>query len=437
MNSVTSPDDASAPNLEIDIFDITNNVVTIAIASDEGTEFTLNSLKIGDNTIDHSDVVITGQISAYATFTYAVPDGPITGTVSFSINGTDVSNNAATITQADHNEILNVTSLPVSVTLRSLDVKPGYRTSLSTVHFNVTFSVPVSGFIPDDIKISGSVNNFSPVVSNFRGSGISYTFEVQREGADGNITVGIPANTIQNNTASEYITVTIDNTIPVFSSASFINERTIRLYFSEPVKNNFIAASDFIITNIANVSVISIDKRIYASTIAGNGTRGDTVGERSSATFDGLNDTIVLPDGDLLVLDRGNNKIKRVNSTHVSTAFDLGDTNIGHPNSFARGQDGLIYFTTPMGVYKLLPNELIRTVLTVDNPNGIDVGFDGLLYVSVNNSRDAAVINPNDGSFTELFPTHDDRSVSVGIATLPNGSSYVSVTGFSSVGPYQ
>ena len=208
--------------------------------------------------------------------------------------------------------------------------------------------------------------------------------------------------------------------------------------FSEPVKNNFVSPSDFVITNTnSSVSVSNIELKISVSTIAGNGTDDDIDGLLANARFDGLNDTIALPNGDLLVLDSGNKKIKRVNSTHVSTVFDLNNTIIGVPSSFTRDQDGSIYVTSPSGIYKILPDGSISTIPTITPPSGgIDIGLNGSLYVSVNNSRDSHEINPNDGSFIEIFNFEDrfGRRGPVDIAKIPGGTVYVSLPTLTVVG---
>ena len=357
-NSATVTPRVSGPILSIATFNVTDRIVVITIDSNETTTFILNSLTIGSDIIAPANVSTTSQNSSSVTYTYIVSDPTILGLTKFNITAGDAINRT-TITEIDYHESLHVLRPSATTTLHSFDVKPGYPTSLSTLRYSVTFNASVTGFTASNIFISGTANKSNPEVSNFIGSGTFYTFEVQRGETDGNVTVGIPKNTALNNIASEYITVTIDTTRPT-PTISLINETTIRLTFSEPVKNNFVNASDFVISNATDsVSGSNVDMRVDVSTLAGDGTRGDTVGKLASATFDRLNDTLVLPNGTILVLDRDNYKIKRVNSTHVGTVFDLNNTIIGTPNSIAQDQTGSIYVTSSAGIFKIFPDGVI------------------------------------------------------------------------------
>ena len=206
--------DTYGPNLSVTEVNITNDILTITITSNETTAFTLDVLRIDNGTDVSADAVLVGNNTNLATFTYNVRNTPISGNVTFNITGTDIFNNPTTIEQIEYIENLNVTRPFISTTLRSLDAKPGYHTSLSTLNYSVTFNASVTGFNASSIIISGSANNSKPEISNFEGSGASYTFEVQRGKTDGNVTVGIPYGAIsmgtRENNASNNITVSID-----------------------------------------------------------------------------------------------------------------------------------------------------------------------------------------------------------------------------------
>ena len=55
----------------------------------------------------------------------------------------------------------------------------------------INFTRPLTGFTADDITLVGSVNGSDPEVSNFTGSGASYSFNVERGASDGTIDITI------------------------------------------------------------------------------------------------------------------------------------------------------------------------------------------------------------------------------------------------------
>ena len=59
----------------------------------------------------------------------------------------------------------------------------------SSLPITVNFSRPMTDFTADDIVLTGSVNSKDPQISNFTGSGASYSFNVERGASDGGVTI--------------------------------------------------------------------------------------------------------------------------------------------------------------------------------------------------------------------------------------------------------
>ena len=71
------------------------------------------------------------------------------------------------------------------------DAPNGGTHNSDTISYTATFSEDVTGFVVSDIAVSGTVSGGTPTVSNFAGSGITYTFEVAAT-SGGTVTVSVP-----------------------------------------------------------------------------------------------------------------------------------------------------------------------------------------------------------------------------------------------------
>jgi hypothetical protein len=112
-------------------------------------------------------------------FGSALPSGTYTTYVTAQLNGQDVSANSPTIA-------FTVDSSAPSVAITSTGNTNGGSTSTAPIGYTVTFSESVTGFTAGDLNVSnGSVSNFS-------GSGSTYTFDVTPASA-GAVTVDVPA----------------------------------------------------------------------------------------------------------------------------------------------------------------------------------------------------------------------------------------------------
>ena len=111
---------------------------------------------------------------------------------------------------------LTITSEPGAVT----------HTNSLTVSYMVEFDMDVVGFIEGDIMVEGSANNGNPETSNFvTVDDATYTFDVERDGSDGNVIVSIPENRATDmagnqNVASDRLEITFDTVSPTLMFAS-------------------------------------------------------------------------------------------------------------------------------------------------------------------------------------------------------------------------
>ena len=111
-----------------------------------------------------------------------------------------------------------------SVIITSSTAGNGETTGYGTISYTATFSEDVTGFETFDISASGDAGLNTPAVSNFAGSGTSYTFDIQAT-SDGSISVLIPQNAADSvasigSTVSDTYTVTVNTTAPTVSSVS-------------------------------------------------------------------------------------------------------------------------------------------------------------------------------------------------------------------------
>ena len=102
-----------------------------------------------------------------------------------------ITANSTHILVADgDNHRVQVFDFTPTVVITTITPHGGTHTS-DTVPYTVTFSEEVFGFVVDDIVISGTASNDMPTISNFAGSGATYTFDVETT-RDGTVTVSIP-----------------------------------------------------------------------------------------------------------------------------------------------------------------------------------------------------------------------------------------------------
>ncbi|MDP6945301.1 MAG: hypothetical protein QF464_14230, partial [Myxococcota bacterium] len=147
---------------------------------------------------------------------------------------------------------------------------------------------------------------------------------------------------------------------------------------------------------------------VQVSTVAGGSARGMADGNGSSARFHTPVAVAVLPDGDLLVADQGNNRIRRVTpggavSTWVGGRYGYGvgrgtDAALGFVTGLAVATDGMVYVSdrTVPGVLSVNPDGFVTPITGAgegggtgnasgshfSGPAGLAVTADGTLLVA-------------------------------------------------------
>ena len=186
-----------------------------AVTGFDATDITLT----GSANEDHPSVSNFVDNGDNKTYTFEVAKGSSDGSVTVSI-AADVaydpagnSNNATAYT-------LTIDTTRPAVEIKSTSGDNGNAVNAETLSYTVEFSEAVTGFVVDDITLTGTVNDRHPMVSNFVDNGDSetYTFEVARGNSDGIVIVsiaeGVAYDSARNiNNATAY-TLTIDTVAP-------------------------------------------------------------------------------------------------------------------------------------------------------------------------------------------------------------------------------
>jgi RNA 3'-terminal phosphate cyclase len=200
--------------------------------------------------LDVNDIVVTngtitnfGGSGAIYTFTVTpIADGMVTVDLAANV-AEDVAGNGNTAANQ-----LNRTADLIAPTVSLTSVAPGEVNGLFSV--TATFSESVSNFVATDVVVTGGA------LSNFTGSGSSYSFDITPTG-NGTVTVNVPANVAQdiannNNTAATPLTRMADIVSPsvILTSAPAANINTtfsVTATFNEPVIN--FVAGDLTVVN--------------------------------------------------------------------------------------------------------------------------------------------------------------------------------------------
>jgi len=259
------------------------------------------------------NATISGFSGSGTTYSFSVtPSGQ--GAVSVSIGSGVCQDAAGNMNQASAPFQFTYDTIQPSVTISSL-VSSGGFVSAGPVSMTATFSEPVTGFTSQDL----SLGNCS--LSNFSGSGTTYTFDLLPAN-DGEVTVLIPAGVCQDsagntNTASGSYSFTMDSLAPsvVLSSLTVLNGGSVSTgpvsmaaTFSEAVTG--FTSEDITVTN-GSVSSFSGSGGSYLFSVApsseglvsvliGSGVCQDSAGNNNAAsstfsfTFDSVAPTVTI-----------------------------------------------------------------------------------------------------------------------------------------------
>ncbi|RYE20461.1 MAG: T9SS type A sorting domain-containing protein, partial [Sphingobacteriales bacterium] len=251
-------------------------------------------LTLETGTTDRTINYISGSGTSTLSFSYTVQAGDIssdldyTSTTALTLNGgtiSDGSGNNAVLTLSTPgaanslgaNKAIVIDGVRPTVTISSTSAS---TTSISPIPVTVTFSESVTGFVAGDLTVvNGNVSDFS-------GSGTSYTFNVTPL-ANGTVTVNIPANVAQDaasnlNTAATQLSrtftaATIASITRLSPSPTAATSVSYRIVFSTSVTG--ITTSNFSITtsglsgaSISSVSGSGATYTLTANTGTGSGT---------------------------------------------------------------------------------------------------------------------------------------------------------------------
>ena len=241
--TITSDRTAPSPTITSSASNPTNQTsIPITVTFNENvTGFVATDVVVGNGTAS-GFTAVNGS-----TYTFNVAPTS-SGTVTVDIAGgvaTDTAGNSNTA--ATQFTIVADLGAP-SVTLSTTATSP---TKLSPIPFTATFSEAVTGFAAGDITVTNGT------VSNFQGSGTTYTFDVTPT-ADGDVTVSIAANVANDasnngNLAATPLTLTSDTTAPTATVSTTASDPTstnpipFTVTFSEAVTG--FTAGDLLVTN--------------------------------------------------------------------------------------------------------------------------------------------------------------------------------------------
>ncbi len=219
--------DATPPTVTgASVFDTDTIVLTISEPLDESggaaSDFTISGVA---STSSVSSINIAGStITLNLDDSITDADNP---TISYTETGgiEDLAENrlANFADQIATNDLDTTRPVP-TLTITS---EPGStHTNSPTVSYMVEFDMDVVGFIEGDIMVEGLANNGNPETSNFvTVDDATYTFDVERDGSDGNVIVSIPENRATDlagnqNIASSRLEITFDTIPPTATLAS-------------------------------------------------------------------------------------------------------------------------------------------------------------------------------------------------------------------------
>ena len=182
----------------------TNNTsITVSGTAPAGSLVTIYIIGVGGTTTATSNGTFSFTILEQA------PNGTFPSSATAQLPGQAVS-------ERSNINYFTVDTVRPTVSIASAGNSNGGSTATSPIGFSVSFSEAVTGFVAGDLTVSNGT------VSNFAGSGASYTFNVTPAG-NGAVTVNVPANVAQDvatngNTAATPYSLTYTGAAPTATS---------------------------------------------------------------------------------------------------------------------------------------------------------------------------------------------------------------------------
>ncbi|MEG4096285.1 Ig-like domain-containing protein, partial [Microcoleus sp. Pol8_D1] len=286
---LTRSNDATAPTVALTSASPTTTnapFLVTATFSESVTGFIASDVNLTNSTISN----FTGSGTTYNFTVTPNADGPVTVDVP-AATATDIGgNNNTAATQ------LTRTNDATAPTVALTSASP--TTINAPFLVTATFSESVTGFIASDVNLTNST------ISNFTGSGTTYTFDVTPN-ADGPVTVDVPAAAAtdiggNNNTAATQLTRTADITVPTVvltsTSPTTLNAPfSVTATFSEDV-----TGFDNTDINVANATVgnfVPVNATTYTFDVTPTGDGAVTVDVLAATATDtfGNNNTAAIP----------------------------------------------------------------------------------------------------------------------------------------------
>ena len=278
----------------------TSPIPVTATFSESVTGFSLTDITVTNGTAAN----LSGSGSVYTFNVYPFVNGSVTATITSS-TVTDAGGNANTASSA-----LAVTfnSAAPTVTMTS---STNSATSTSPVPVTVTFSAAVTGFIAADVTLANAS------ISNFAGSGTTYTFDATPS-TQGAVTIDISSGMATNtagsgNLAAAQLVRTYDTTSPTVAITSTVSSTAtnqtpfpMTVTFSEAVTNFIVTdltisngtASSFAGSGTTYTMNVTPTGNGVVTVDVGGGVAGDAAGNSNTAaaqfskTYDGTPPTI-------------------------------------------------------------------------------------------------------------------------------------------------
>ncbi|MEG4264813.1 Ig-like domain-containing protein, partial [Microcoleus sp. Pol12A4] len=286
---LTRTNDATAPTVALTSASPTTTnapFLVTATFSESVTGFSTTGVNVANGTVSG----FTGSGSNYTFTVTPNADGAVTVDVP-AATATDIGgNNNTAATQ------LTRTNDATAPTVALTSASP--TTTNAPFLVTATFSESVTGFIASDVNLTNST------ISNFTGSGTTYTFDVTPN-ADGPVTVDVPAAAAtdiggNNNTAATQLTRTADITVPTVvltsTSPTTLNAPfSVTATFSEDV-----TGFDNTDINVANATVgnfVPVNATTYTFDVTPTGDGAVTVDVLAATATDtfGNNNTAAIP----------------------------------------------------------------------------------------------------------------------------------------------
>ena len=224
--SVTVSTVSGTPHLTLETG--TNDAVANYFSGSPGTDIVFRYLVLTGHNSDDLNYVGTGSLDPNGGTILGTENRPARLLLPAITDMNSLGGNSAVIVDA---------VIP-TVMITNTETSNGGTHNIGTISYTATFSEDVTDFARSDITVTGTASGGTPVVSNFDGSGTTYTFDVATD-SDGTVIVTIPAGVATDaaanpNTVSNTYTITVDTIIPEIVSARISND-IITIIYNVPV----------------------------------------------------------------------------------------------------------------------------------------------------------------------------------------------------------